>query len=248
MNARPIVFLVLLLAVPALLLSQTCLVSKTGETVLRVEVLNRCDQPYSGLRLRLAAGSPAWLVGKQGPTSDAPAYVGEKVPLRNHPSLSLLLSVSDSTLTAPAVVVLELLSGDRVIGTFPVAMHFTPASTTSGSLRKPLSTEQTSASVEEEVPEAIPAEFALRQNYPNPFNPTTIIDYDLPLAGRVTIRIFDLLGEEIRTLLDGERPAGYHRIVWDGKTNAGKTAGTGVYFYRLTTGNHASTRKMLILH
>lgn len=75
----------------------------------------------------------------------------------------------------------------------------------------------------------IPSEFALHQNYPNPFNPTTTVKYDLPEESQVTIVIYDFLGREVRTLVDGTIEAGYNHIVWDGKTDAGRPAATGMY-------------------
>jgi hypothetical protein len=77
--------------------------------------------------------------------------------------------------------------------------------------------------------EAIPGPYALDQNFPNPFNPSTVIMYHLPAAGRVTLKVFDLLGREIATLVDGPVQAGSHSVTW----NAG-SCGSGVYFARLS--------------
>lgn len=97
--------------------------------------------------------------------------------------------------------------------------------------------------------ENIPREFALRQNYPNPFNPSTEIRYDLPTDARVTIRILDLLGQEVRTLVDGVESAGYKTIRWDASGVA-----SGTYFCRIeATGvsdagrRFTQVRKMLLL-
>lgn len=73
-----------------------------------------------------------------------------------------------------------------------------------------------------------PATFALDQNFPNPFNPTTTIYYQLPTESRVTLKVFDILGREVITLVNEERPAGYHDVRWDAINVA-----SGVYFYRM---------------
>jgi len=94
---------------------------------------------------------------------------------------------------------------------------------------------------------AIPAEFALLPNVPNPFNPTTEIAFDLPNECRVELSIYNALGSSVRTLVDETLPGGHHTVVWDGRDNAGKPMPTGIYFYRLTSDEFTSTRKMLLL-
>ncbi|MDZ7269840.1 MAG: alpha-amylase family glycosyl hydrolase [candidate division KSB1 bacterium] len=91
-----------------------------------------------------------------------------------------------------------------------------------------------------------PAVFALSQNYPNPFNPATKIVYDLPQAGHVTIRIFDVLGREVVTLFDGWQPAGRHSLLWQGRDAAGHPAGSGIYLLRVEAGENMAVKKMLL--
>lgn len=88
----------------------------------------------------------------------------------------------------------------------------------------------------------IPTEFKLEQNYPNPFNPTTKIDYQLPKDGRVTIKVFNVLGQEVRTLVDEIKEAGYYNIEFN---SFGLSS--GVYFYSLFTENYKLIRKMVLL-
>jgi hypothetical protein len=88
----------------------------------------------------------------------------------------------------------------------------------------------------------IPNEFALYQNYPNPFNPTTIIKFDVPEAGDVSLKVFDVLGREVAQLADGVQQAGLHSVTFDG---SGLSA--GVYYYRLTAGERSSVRKLLLV-
>jgi hypothetical protein len=85
----------------------------------------------------------------------------------------------------------------------------------------------------EEGATAIPTEFRLYQNYPNPFNPETQIRYDLPKSTHVRVDIFNVLGEKVKTLVDEKKPAGAYKIIWDGQTDNGKAAASGVYIYRL---------------
>lgn len=93
----------------------------------------------------------------------------------------------------------------------------------------------------------VPMTYSLAQNYPNPFNPTTTIGFALPAAGDVKLEVFNLLGQKVRTLVNGELMAGQHTVEWDGTTNAGSKVASGVYFYRLTAEKFTDTRKMLLL-
>ena len=86
----------------------------------------------------------------------------------------------------------------------------------------------------------------LRQNRPNPFNPSTVIDYYLPTAGRVTVGIFDVRGRLVVKLVDETRARGEHSIRWSGLDARGATVPSGVYFYRLTIGKESASRKMLL--
>jgi hypothetical protein len=95
--------------------------------------------------------------------------------------------------------------------------------------------------------EDMPTEFALAQNYPNPFNPTTDIRMDLPSASHVTLRVYNVLGQEVRTLVDGQYPAGFHTVTWDGRNGSGGTVSSGVYFYRIEANGFTETKKMMML-
>ncbi|UCG60984.1 MAG: T9SS type A sorting domain-containing protein [Candidatus Zixiibacteriota bacterium] len=99
----------------------------------------------------------------------------------------------------------------------------------------------------EESGGSLPDDISLSQNYPNPFNPGTSITFDLPRRSRVTLTVFNLLGQLVNTLVCDELPAGSHSIAWDGIDQQGKKLPTGVYFYRLETGNTVQSKKMLLL-
>jgi hypothetical protein len=91
-------------------------------------------------------------------------------------------------------------------------------------------------------PGTLPKEFALAQNYPNPFNPVTTIRYQLPVASQVKLHIYNLLGQEVRTLVDEMEEAGYKRVEF----NAGSLP-SGVYFYKMTAGAFTDIRKMILI-
>jgi hypothetical protein len=97
------------------------------------------------------------------------------------------------------------------------------------------------------VKTTLPADFLLAQNYPNPFNPSTRISYDLPVASSVTLQVYDLLGQVVTTLVDATQTAGTHSIEWNGRDKSGQSVASGVYFYRLSTHEFTSTRKMILL-
>jgi photosystem II stability/assembly factor-like uncharacterized protein len=110
-------------------------------------------------------------------------------------------------------------------------------------------------SVRETTAEA-PASFALEQNYPNPFwseatsrlagNPSTSINYQLLQAAPTSLTIYNMLGQEVRKLVNTQQPAGYHTVVWDGRDNAGRPVPSGVYHYRLQAGSFTMTKRMLM--
>ncbi len=93
----------------------------------------------------------------------------------------------------------------------------------------------------------LPTEFSLAQNYPNPFNPETTIEFALPKSSHVTIRVYDLVGAEVRTLLDETRKAGYQKITWDAKDTTGRPVPSGVYLYKMQAGDFVAVRKSVII-
>ena len=98
----------------------------------------------------------------------------------------------------------------------------------------------------EERAEQRPRDFGL-QNYPNPFNPSTTISYFLPEKSPVKLQIFNLLGQPVRILTEGEQPAGSHSVVWDGRDENGSPLSSGIYFYRLQSRTYSAVNRMLLL-
>lgn len=98
-----------------------------------------------------------------------------------------------------------------------------------------------------EISSSLPKEYSLHNNYPNPFNPVTTIEFDLPVSGKVNLKIFNLLGEEVATLLEEELVAGRHGVKWEGLNNAKQLVSSGVYFYSIKTGSFTAVKKMLLI-
>ena len=93
----------------------------------------------------------------------------------------------------------------------------------------------------------LPETYALPQNYPNPFNPTTQLRYDLPDASHVRIMIHDLMGREVRTLVDIYQMAGYRSVQWNATNDTGSPVSAGIYLYTIQAGEFREARKMVLL-
>ena len=95
--------------------------------------------------------------------------------------------------------------------------------------------------------EGVPVEFALHENYPNPFNPTTTLRFGLPEVSDITLTIYNMLGQKVRTFNYQNTSAGYHSVTWDAANDLGQQVGAGVYLYQLQTKDFVKTRKMVLL-
>jgi serine protease len=93
----------------------------------------------------------------------------------------------------------------------------------------------------------LPESPELLQNYPNPFNPSTSINFSLPNGGEVRLEVYNILGARVATLVNGPMSAGRHSVVWNSTTDNGQSVASGIYFYRLVTGDQIQTRKMMLL-
>jgi hypothetical protein len=92
-----------------------------------------------------------------------------------------------------------------------------------------------------------PSAYSLLPNYPNPFNPSTAIGYAIPQDDHVALTVYNVLGQEIRTLVDARQAAGTYTVMWDGKDAAGHHLNSGVYFYSIKAGDYTETRKMVLM-
>jgi hypothetical protein len=93
----------------------------------------------------------------------------------------------------------------------------------------------------------IPRAYKLAQNFPNPFNPATSIEFDMKEKGLVTLKIYNVAGQLVRTLVGGMKDAGFYSVTWDGKNNRGAKVGSGIYFYKMETKGFSATKKMVVL-
>jgi hypothetical protein len=93
----------------------------------------------------------------------------------------------------------------------------------------------------------LPGQFELSQNYPNPFNPTTTIRYALPQASHATLKIFNLQGEVVKTLVNGYQTANHYQVVWNGENESGAKVAAGIYLYQLKTDNYSQIKRMIFI-
>ena len=93
----------------------------------------------------------------------------------------------------------------------------------------------------------VPQAYFLAQNFPNPFNPTTTIHYDLKEVGQIALRVYNVMGQQVRELVRQVQPAGTYSVVWDGRDRHGQEMANGVYFYELRAGAFRSMRRMVLM-
>ena len=101
--------------------------------------------------------------------------------------------------------------------------------------------------IEEEEISSIISDYELFQNHPNPFNPSTEIRFNLSRSTFVRLDVFNVVGEKVSNLVSGYMTAGHHTILWDGLCDNGQQAGSGIYFYRLSTTVFTDSKKMILL-
>ena len=174
-------------------------------------------------------------VGSTGNVSVDPKFVAH--PSDTSEEYDYHLQASSPLIDAGDPTMTEADSSRINMGRYGGTSEYTSVSSDGESSTKPtvLKTEDT------------PLVFSLSQNAPNPFNPETIISYSLPQSEQVKLVIYNVLGQEIRTLVNAFKPAGRYRVVWNSKDDFGRSVSSGVYFYQITAGEFLDTRKMLIL-
>jgi len=149
------------------------------------------------------------------------------------------LFMSDST-TVVDMLTFVAQSADTAYGRYPdnsttwQLMDPTPGSTNAGGL-----------SINDNI--VIPSRYTLHQNFPNPFNPVTTLRYELPENGLVNITIYDMLGRQVKTLINQTQDAGYKSIIWDATNDYGKPVSAGIYLYQIQAGEYMQTKKMVLL-
>jgi hypothetical protein len=140
----------------------------------------------------------------------------------------------------------EINEGLTDLGIFDLSLsgsHIIAATPNQGVFRYSLSNMSLSANENTTVPHT----FDLHQNYPNPFNPITTIQYDIPERVQVQIIIYNMVGHEIKSLLNEYQNPGLNSVKWDATNNHGKTVSAGLYIYKISVGNYQKSRKMVLL-
>lgn len=94
---------------------------------------------------------------------------------------------------------------------------------------------------------SVPTRYALEQNHPNPFNPYTTLKYQIPQECHMTLKIYNTLGREVKTLIEKQQSPGYYAVQWDGRKEVGTEVSSGIYFYRIQAGTYVQTKRMLLL-
>ena len=212
-----------------------------GQMVIPVTLVT--DRPLAGAEFafafdtsELTVGTPELAAASSGLTLDYRITDGSLKLIVYHlkvgggltsgPVAWLPVTVHDGAI-APTLTMTEALLGTQ--SAEKVALIITTASQT----------------IEKRSP--LPDAYALIGAHPNPFNPVTTISYALPEQANAKVVVFNILGQEIRTLVSGVQPAGYYNVVWDGRDNTGIAVGSGVYLYRLTAGSFVESKRMTLL-
>lgn len=221
---------------------QTSVEAKEGVNLLQLEIYNRTPSAFSEFQVRFAQDQPSWFTARGQATGGLKEYRGEAMLMRGRTRLQIPFEVAPGY--GSEQLKLELVRNDSVIGTFDVLLSFNDHPGVSASKAEASDTAQVKG---EGLEIAIPEAFALRQNYPNPFNPTTNIQFELPVASYVSLRVYDLLGQEIRMLVQGERSAGFHTVPWDGRNESGQTVPSGFYIYKIIASDFIHAQKMLLV-
>jgi len=182
--------------------------------------------------------------------------VTELVDFSNFASRGLALSPDGGTLYITGYLSDEIVAYDLINDT---ATLFADGASTGGLLNGPFGMVISAndyppfdggawdTAVLEDRSEAVPDQLALQQNYPNPFNSGTVIEFALPRAHEVDLRLYNLAGQEVLQLATGARETGLYSLLWDGTDAQGQLLASGVYLYRLETGDRTLTRSLLLL-
>jgi hypothetical protein len=168
-------------------------------------------------------------------------YMHDSLNIRIYPSWLVVAPASGHVMPGNSeATTVSFSAGNLEPGTYTGTVFLETNDPTTPSITIPVSMEVQLTGIEEG--DNLPIEFSLYQNYPNPFNAQTTIQYSLPSQTFVSIDIFDILGRKIKTLAEGIIPAGNHQVAWDASGQA-----SGIYFYRIKTGNKVETKKMVLM-
>jgi hypothetical protein len=174
------------------------------------------------------------------------------VPAQSSSTISYNLEISENKDLSNAIVVKNLQKPTyRVDGLSKNSTYYWRVQSATGSGEKSeysfVGEFSTGVTTSIEVTNELPTEYTLSQNYPNPFNPSTFIQFTVPENVFATLKIYDMLGQEVRTLINNEVNSGTHSVSWNGENNYGSKVTSGTYIYKLTAGNYTSIKKMILI-
>lgn len=104
-----------------------------------------------------------------------------------------------------------------------------------------------SVGIEDDIIGELPATFELGQNYPNPFNPTTTIEFRMSESANVTLNVYNVLGQVVKTLVNGTMPSGVHHVTWDARDESGSPVSSGLYLYRMETTGYSASKTLVLM-
>ncbi len=158
-------------------------------------------------------------------------------------------SSNDSTLTEGRPMAWSHLGGSYQYIYFEIPLSFMQRPAAVAAMQQAVTSMGIISDVDDENSAALPTAFTLSQNHPNPFNPRTVIEFYNPksVSAKVTLEVFNILGQRVKQLFDGSAPPGMTRIEWDGRDAGGRGVATGIYFYRLKAGETTLTKKMALV-
>ncbi len=239
-------FLFLVLLISSTCSAQVRMEVNKGENSLKVVLLNRAELESSNLRLRFARNHPSWLTSKGDVVVRSSAWSkGLFEGTSKYSIVEVPFTILDMPTSTEAT--LELVSANTILGSFSVNLVSSPGGASASLVSNGAAVGLEEIQSEQKASANVPQQYALYQNYPNPFNPTTSIRFDIPQSSWVLLRVYDVLGREVRTLTEGNYETGAHSLQWDGTNSLGQTMPTGVYLYQLSSGDYKSSRRMLLL-
>lgn len=158
-------------------------------------------------------------------------------------------SSNDSTLTEGWPMAWSHLNGVNKFIYFEIPLSFMQRPAAVAALQQAVASMGIVSDVDDNNSTALPTAFTLSQNHPNPFNPRTAIEFYNPksVSVKVTLEVFNILGQRVKQLFDGSAPPGMTRVEWDGRDESGRTVATGIYFYRMKADETTLTRKMALV-
>ncbi|MFH1336992.1 MAG: FlgD immunoglobulin-like domain containing protein, partial [Candidatus Zixiibacteriota bacterium] len=156
-------------------------------------------------------------------------------------------SAYDTSGSEEKAVAFRYLGSDYQVIFLDFPLYFIHEAQACSLLHRALSDLGTYPSAVAEEESSVPLTFSMKQNFPNPFNSETVIEYSLPRESQIKITIYNLLGQKVKTLINGKSPAGRQEVSWDGKNNRGEAVSSGIYFYRMEADEFTQIKKMVFL-